>query len=132
MEQEGITKELLAKQLEEYRRALDPYFSPKYRGLVGGVHLMPDNVRAAVDGADEYFKCDFDNKTLLFLYDDEHDGEEELLANYIKYIAQQILNELMIYAYYPAHSTNDLKVVDEDDIKAVCEQYINTGGKNER
>ena len=81
MEEEGITKELLSKQLEEYRRGLDLYFSPKYRGLVGGVHLMPENVRAAVDGADEYFKCDFDNKTLLFLYDDEHDGEEELLAN---------------------------------------------------
>lgn len=47
-------------------------------------------------------------------------------------IAQQILNELMIHAYYPACSTNDLKVIDEDDVKAVCEQYINTGGRNEK
>lgn len=59
-------------------------------------------------------------------------GIKEGEQKHTSHIAQQILNELMIYAYYPAHSTNDLKVVDEDDIKAVCERYINTGGKNER
>ena len=56
-------------------------------------------------------------------------GIQEGEQKHTSHIAQQILNELMIHAYYPAHSTNDLKVVDEDDIKSVCEQYINMGDK---
>lgn len=101
IESQGMTRESLAAEVEAFKRELDEYYRPKYRGLVSGVCLMPPNVKAAVDGAEEYFKCDFDNKTLLFLYDEEHDGEEKVLANYIKYLTQQIL-----ISYHP----NSVKV----------------------
>ena len=55
------------------------------------------------------------------------DGEQKHTSN----IAQQIYNELMIHAYYPNVPGEVIyKVVDEDDIKSVCEQYIDGGIKN--
>ena len=59
------------------------------------------------------------------------EGEQK----HTSHIANQIYNELMIHAYYPAEEVDGLiyqKIVDEDDIRAVCGQYIEGGLKDEK
>lgn len=91
MEAKGETKEVLKNKVEEYRRKLDSYYAPTLKGLESGYCLHQPSVVKALGGAKEFYQNEFGNGSFLFVYDKNKKGEEEYLANYIKYIVRQLL-----------------------------------------
>lgn len=139
----GEDKETVTKKVESLKRGLDHYYAPTIKGLHSGSHVLQRSVINALENGQEYFKNNMDNTSFLFVYDRNKEGDEEYLANYIKYQVQQILanyhpDALKVNIINPTYGSafNNLQVfldkIDENTGAPIpgrdfCRAYTNDG-----